>query len=173
MISLTGTTGSSTDSSVVNLLCKNTFRVENKIMDRKDFLAKIGVSTFSFAIINCVGCSKNSDSASSGTVNGPTGVDFTLDLSATANAALLTSGGYLVSNGVIVARTLAGAYISVQHSCTHESYGLVYQGTSSRFYCANHGATFSNAGAVTNGPASRALTVYNTTLTGTSLRVYS
>lgn len=142
-------------------------------MDRKDFLAKTGIAALSFAVISCIGCSKSSDSASTGTTTGPTGIDFTLDLSATANAALLTNGGYLVSNGVIVARTLAGAYISVQHSCTHESYSLVYQGSSSRFYCANHGATFSNTGAVTNGPATRALTVYNTVLTGTSLRVYS
>ena len=142
-------------------------------MDRKEFLASIGLSAASFAIINCLGCSKSSDSSSSGTVNGPTGIDFTLDLSSSANAALLTNGGYLVSNGVIVARTTAGAYIAVQHSCTHESYGLVYQGNNSQFYCANHGATFSNTGAVTNGPANRALTTYNTTLTGTSLRDYS
>lgn len=142
-------------------------------MDRKEFFEKMGISAASFAVLACIGCSKSSDSSSSGTVNGPTGVDFTLDLSASANAALLNNGGYLVSNGVIVARTTAGAYISVQHSCTHESYGLVYQGANSRFYCANHGAAFSNTGAVTNGPATRALTTYNTTLTGTSLRVYS
>lgn len=142
-------------------------------MDRKVFLSLIGAGTASFAVISCIGCSNSSDGASSGTVNGPTGIDFTLDLSAAANAALLTNGGYLVSNGVIVARTLSGAYISVQHSCTHQSYGLIYEGAGSRFYCANHGATFSNTGAVTNGPANRALTVYNTTLTGTSLRVYS
>lgn len=142
-------------------------------MDRKEFLAGIGISAASLAVFSCVGCSKGSDGSSSGMVNGSTGVDFTLDLSASANSALLTNGGYLVSNGVIVARTTTGTYIAVQHSCTHQSYGLVYQGNYSRFYCANHGATFSNNGAVTNGPAARALTTYNTTLTGTSLRVYS
>lgn len=142
-------------------------------MDRKEFLASIGVSTLSLAVLACAGCSKSSDSSSSGSVNGPTGVDFTLDLNASANSTLLANGGYLVSNGVIVARTLAGAYIAVQHSCTHESYGLVYQGSNSRFYCANHGSTFTNAGVVTTGPATKSLTVYNTTLTGTSLRVYS
>lgn len=142
-------------------------------MDRKEFLASIGLGAASFALVNCLGCSKSSDASSSGGTTGPTGVNFTLDLSSSANAALLNNGGYLVSNGVIVARTTAGAYIAVQQSCTHESYGLVYQGANSRFYCANHGATFSNSGAVTGGPAPRALTVYNTALTGTSLRVYS
>lgn len=142
-------------------------------MDRKEFLASLGISAASFAVISCIGCSKSGSNPSGGTVTGPTGVNFTLDLSSSANAALLANGGYLVSNGVIVARTTAGAYIAVQQSCTHENYGLIYQGSNSRFYCGNHGATFSNSGAVTNGPASRALTVYNTTLTGTSLRVYS
>nr|WP_199079634.1 Rieske 2Fe-2S domain-containing protein [Pedobacter sp. ASV19] len=141
-------------------------------MDRKDFLASIGLSAATFTLINCIGCSKSSDSPS-GDTSGPTGIDFTLDLSLPANSALTSNGGYLVSNGVIVARTTAGNYVAVQRSCTHESYGLIYQGSASRFYCANHGATFSENGAVTNGPASRPLTTYRTQLTGTSLRIYS
>ena len=139
-------------------------------MDRKDFLSALGITAASFAVINCIGCSKADSSAG---VSGPTGVDFTLDLSASANSALLTNGGYLAQNGVIVARTISGTYIAVQQSCTHESYSLTFQGSSQRFYCNNHGATFSQSGAVTNGPASKNLTVYNTSLTGTSLRVYS
>ncbi|MBE9601681.1 ubiquinol-cytochrome c reductase iron-sulfur subunit [Pedobacter sp. MC2016-24] len=141
-------------------------------MDRKGFLASIGLSAATFALINCIGCSKSSSSPSSDT-SGPTGVDFTLDLSSSANAALASNGGYLVSNGVIIARTVSGTYVAVQRSCTHESYSLIYQGSANRFYCANHGATFSESGTVTNGPASRSLTTYHTQLTGTSLRIYS
>ncbi|ALL06242.1 (2Fe-2S)-binding protein [Pedobacter sp. PACM 27299] len=141
-------------------------------MDRKDFLASIGLSAATFALINCAGCSKNSNSPSTDT-SGPTGIDFTLDLSLSANSVLNTNGGYLVSNGIIVARTSSGTYIAVQRSCTHESYGLVYQGSANRFYCANHGATFSESGTVTNGPASKPLNTYHTQLTGTSLRIYS
>ncbi|SDJ01795.1 cytochrome b6-f complex iron-sulfur subunit [Pedobacter sp. ok626] len=141
-------------------------------MDRKDFLASIGLSAATFALINCVGCSKNSNSTS-GDTSGPTGIDFVLDLTATANASLNNNGGYLSTNGVIIARSMSGTYIAVQRSCTHESYGLIYQGSANRFYCANHGATFSESGTVTNGPASRSLTTYHTQLTGTSLRIYS
>lgn len=141
-------------------------------MDRKDFLNSIGISAATFALINCIGCKKNDGSSSSDTT-GPTGLNFSLDLSLTANAALLSNGGFLVSNGVIVARTNKGGYIAVQRSCTHESYTLTYQSTNSRFYCPNHGATFSENGAVTNGPASRSLSVYNTQLTGTTLKIYS
>ncbi|WP_316847686.1 ubiquinol-cytochrome c reductase iron-sulfur subunit [Pedobacter psychrodurus] len=141
-------------------------------MDRKVFLNSIGMNAAAFALITCLGCKKTDGSSSSDT-SGPTGVNFTLDLSLSANAALLNNGGSLLSNGVIVAKTKTGAYIAVQRSCTHESYTLTYQSANSRFYCPNHGAIFSESGAVTNGPASRSLTVYNTQLTGTTLKVYS
>ncbi len=139
-------------------------------MTRKDFLSSVGLSATAFSLLCCEACKKSSDSADT---TGPSSVDFTLDLSASANAALLSNGGSLISNGVIVARTIAGAYIAVQKSCTHQSYTLAYQGSNSRFYCANHGATFSENGTVLTGPASRSLSTYHTTLTGTSLRVYS
>lgn len=140
-------------------------------MDRKDFLNSIGMSAAAFAVINCIGC-KKSDTGSADTT-GATNVNFTLDLGLAANATLLNNGGSLVSNGVIVAKTNAGSYVAVQRSCTHESYTLTYQAGNSRFYCPNHGATFAENGRVTNGPASSSLTVYNTQLTGTSLRIYS
>lgn len=140
-------------------------------MTRKNFLDSIGMSAAAFALINCVGCKKDS-SENSDTV-GPTNVDFTLDLNASSNAALQSNGGFLVINGVIVARTKNGNFVAVQKSCTHESYQLTYQSGNSRFYCPNHGATFSETGQVTAGPASRNLTTYQTALTGTSLRIYS
>ncbi|MDB5119592.1 MAG: (2Fe-2S)-binding protein [Sphingobacteriales bacterium] len=140
-------------------------------MERKEFLSSLGLGAASIALLNCIGCSKNTDGPSG--TSGPSGIDFTLDLNASANAALLNNGGYLSTNGLIVARTLTGSYIAVQRSCTHENYGLTYQANSSRFYCNNHGAAFSESGAVKAGPANRPLTVYNTQLAGTTLRVYS
>lgn len=141
-------------------------------MTRKEFLDSVGISAVALTMLGCEACKKDSSSGS-GSTSGPSNVDFTLDLTSSVNTALLSNGGYLVSNGVIVARTTAGSYIAVQSSCTHESYTLIYQGINSRFYCTNHGASFSNTGAVLNGPASKSLKVYNTTLTGSSLRVYS
>lgn len=141
-------------------------------MDRKEFLSTVGIGAASFALINCIGCSKKSDRSASG-VSGPSGVNFTLDLTTSVNSALLMNGGYLASNGVIVAKTTGGTYIAVQQSCTHERYPLVYQSSSRQFYCNNHGSGFTEAGVVKNSPANRNLTVYQTTLTGTSLRVFS
>lgn len=141
-------------------------------MDRKEFLNSIGMSAATFALINCIGC-KKSDSPANTETAGPTGVSFTLDLSLAVNAVLLTNGGSLVSNGVIVARTKTGDFIAVQRSCTHENYTLNYQANNSRFFCANHGATFSERGVVTAGPARTNLKVYNTQLTGNTLKIFS
>jgi cytochrome b6-f complex iron-sulfur subunit len=51
--------------------------------------------------------------------------------------------------------------------------GGACQANNRRFYSDGHGATFSETGAVTGGPAPRALKMYNTSLTANSLRVYS
>lgn len=140
-------------------------------MDRKEFLSLMGASAATIMFAGCLaGCKKSSNSSST---DGPSNVDFTLDLSQSANAALNNNGGYVYHGGVIVARTSTGSFVAVSQTCTHESYNVVFQSANNRFYCANHGATFSTAGAVTNGPASKALKQYNTALTGTSLRIYS
>lgn len=138
-------------------------------MDRKKFIEQVGIVAGSTILFTCIGCSKSGNASPS--TAAPSNVDFTLDLSASANAALSTNGGYVYSNRIIVARTLAGNYIAVSQTCTHETYTVVYQGNNSRFYCANHGATFSETGAVTNGPANSALKQYTTALSGTSLRI--
>ncbi|SDM12507.1 cytochrome b6-f complex iron-sulfur subunit [Daejeonella rubra] len=141
-------------------------------MDRKEFLAGLGISAASFTLLNCAGCAKSEEGPSS-VLSGPVNVNFTLDLNASANASLLNNDGFLISNDVIVVRKSTGNFIAVQRSCTHENYSLTYQSSNSRICCSNHGATFSEGGTVSNGPASRSLSVYKTELTGTILRVYS
>lgn len=136
-------------------------------MDRKEFMNLLGFSVGSLVVASCLGaCSKESGIA-------PSDVDFTLDLSASANSALNSNGGSVVKNGVIIGRTTAGAYIAVSAACTHEQTTVQYQANSKRFYCPNHGATFAESGSVTGGPTNRSLTQYNTELNGTSLRIYS
>lgn len=70
-------------------------------MDRKAFLALAGAGATSAAFFQCTGCSKSSDHPATA---GPSGVNFTLDLTESANASLLTIGGALAKNGVLVAR---------------------------------------------------------------------
>lgn len=135
-------------------------------MDRKEFLAQLGVGSAGVLLGACLsGCSKESAA--------PANVDFTLDLSAAANAALGSPGGYVYKNNVIVARTTQNNYIAVSQACTHEGTAVQFQGGNNRFWCPNHGATFSVTGGVTAGPATKPLTQYNTQLTGNTLRVFS
>lgn len=138
-------------------------------MDRKDFLAQVGVGAAALLAPICLGgiagCGK-SDS----TPSAPSNVDFTLDIS---TGALASNGGYLVNQGVLVARTSTGSFLAVSAACTHEGTLVTFSSANTNFVCPNHGAKFSSTGAVTQGPATRSLTTYQTALNGTSLRVYS
>jgi len=135
-------------------------------MNRKEFIEQVGIGALSLPVCFglLAGCSKSDP------VPAPANVDFTLDVS---NGALSRNGGYLVSGGVLVARTSTGNFIAVSAACTHQGTTVQYVSSQNDFYCPNHGATFSATGSVTRGPASRSLARYNTTLTGTSLRVFS
>jgi cytochrome b6-f complex iron-sulfur subunit len=137
-------------------------------MDRRGFLTVAGVGTVAAVCVSCLsGC------AQSNPVSPPTGVDFTLDLSAPANAALATEGGYVYSNGVIIAKITGGSFVALSQACTHQGNTVVYRLGSNDFYCGAHGSIYSTSGAVTRGPAPNPLRAYACTLSGTSLRVQS
>ena len=139
-------------------------------MDRKEFLSMLGIGTVAFIGASCLsGCTPPDSTVPAA----PTGVDFTINLSQTANSALLQNGGYIYSNGIIVARTTGGAYVAVSQACTHQGTTVYYDPGANDFHCPNHGSNFATNGGVINGPANTALTVYHTSLNGTSLRVYS
>lgn len=133
-------------------------------MDRKEFLSLLGLSAGGAFIAACAaGCKKSTDA--------PSGVDFSLDLSQSANAPLNTAGGYVYNSGVIVAKTTTGAIIAVSAACTHEGTNVQYQASSNRFHCPNHGANFNNNGGVINGPATQNLKQYTVTVNGNIVNV--
>jgi len=140
-------------------------------MDRKDFLSQVGVGAAAFLAPICLGgiagCGKSSKNS---TPSAPSNVDFTLDVS---SGALASNGGYLVSQGILVARTNSGTFLAVSAACTHEGNSVTYNAANNNFVCPNHGAKFSSSGMVTLGPASTNLKSYNTSLTNTTLRIYS
>ncbi len=138
------------------------------IISRKEFLSQLGVGAGLILVPACLGGLTSCSDLSNGM--GPASVDFTVDVS---SGALSTNGGYTVKNGVIVARTSSGAFIAVSAACTHEGAQVNYNSGSNNFNCPRHGAEFSSDGMVTRGPASTRLTKYNTSLNGTTLRVYS
>lgn len=143
-------------------------------MNRKEFFSRVGFGAAAALLPACIAglassCSSD-NSTSPSPAQAPSGVDFLLDVS---TGSLATNGGYLVSQGIVVARTNSGTYIAVSASCTHEGTNVNYVASANDFYCPNHGAQFSSTGVVTRGPANTNLKQYKTSLTGNSLRVYS
>ena len=136
-------------------------------MDRKEFLSALGLGSTALIAISCLQACSKTDAASG------TGVDFTLDLTNGAYAALSNAGGYVTVQGVVVARTTNNSYLAVSAACPHDGVNVEYQGNQNQFFCPAHGSYFSSTGARTAGPAQRGLTQYQTALTGNSLRVYA
>ena len=135
-------------------------------MDRKEFLALVGTSIGAIALTNCLqSCQKQIVG-----ITAPV-VDFTLDLGAPANHVLTINGGYLYNQGVIIAKTMAGAYIAVSQACTHQGVSVTYNSSLNYFFCSAHSSSFLPDGSVTGGPAPSPLKVYACILTGTSLHV--
>ena len=140
-------------------------------MDRKDFLSQVGVGAAAFLALICLGgiagCGKSSNDS---TPSAPSNVDFTLDVS---SGALASNGGFLVSQGILVARTNAGAFLAVSAACTHQGTNVNYNAANNNFVCPSHFSEFSSSGMVTLGPATTNLKSYNTSLTNSTLRIYS
>lgn len=138
-------------------------------MERKEFLSLVGKGAGSVLFLSILeACSKNTSSL---TPSGP--VDFTLDLTNSQYSSLKTAGGYVYSNGIIVAQTVNGDYLAVSAACTHQGTYVQYVTSNNSFYCPSHGSDFSTTGSVLRGPANVPLTQYKTALSGNSLHVYS
>lgn len=134
-------------------------------MDRKEFLSQLGLAGTALFATTCLGaCSKTS---------APSNVDLSIDLTSNAYSALKNAGGFVVTQGVIIARTTSNTYIAVSSACPHEGVQVQYASGTNQFVCTAHGSYFSSTGAKISGPTPRGLTQYNTTLTGNTLRVYS
>jgi cytochrome b6-f complex iron-sulfur subunit len=136
-------------------------------MERSEFLKLLGAGTL-LASTTCLESCSNK-----GVDPAPASLDFTVDLTLSENAALNSVGGSLAKNGVIIARLSSIEFTALWRSCTHEGTAVNYQVAQQNFLCPNHQSKFDKNGTALNGPATVALRKYNTSLTGTSLRVFS
>ncbi|TSA51807.1 MAG: ubiquinol-cytochrome c reductase iron-sulfur subunit [Sphingobacteriales bacterium] len=134
-------------------------------MDRKHFLQTLGISAAAVVFINSIESCKKPDTTAK--------VDFTIDLSSSQFTDLNTVGGYAYQNGIIIAKTSNGDFVAVSQACTHQGCNVEYQLAQNDFACPCHGARFDSSGGVVNGPAMTALTKYNTSLSGTTLRIFA
>jgi cytochrome b6-f complex iron-sulfur subunit len=138
-------------------------------MTRAAFLRSLGLSSAALMSIYCLG----ELTACTSKKNEPEPkIDFTLDLSASANSNLTQDGGFIYQGNVIVARISSTNFVALSKVCTHEGTTILFEANNNRFHCPNHGSNFRTDGAVINGPAAVALKQYNTALTNNVLRVF-
>lgn len=145
-------------------------------MERKDFLAALGLSAGSLVITSCLGACGKSETATP-TTNTPTPptstkVDFTLNVSTNTD---ISSKGWTIMNNIIIAKN-GSNYIALASACTHQGNPLTYNSGNNTFPCsltdAAHGSVFDSSGTKTQGPATSSLKKYSTSLSGSSLRVF-
>ena len=136
-------------------------------MNRKEFLAKLGIgATFALTATCLGGCSKDDD------FRPLDAVDFTLDLTDSANSKLLTNGGYLIKNKVVVARTTNGEYVAATQQCSHEgTYAVILK--NDEWFCTDHDARFDLNGGGLNKDGKKGLTIYKAVLNGNLLSISS
>ena len=154
-----------------------TNKIDGSTIDRKEFMRQVGIGFGAIMLMNCLqSCSDNSEIPDPNPMP-TTKLDFTIDLKTNDYSGLKTKGGFAVVKGqnVIVAHTNADTWIAVDSRCTHELTIINYRASSNDFLCPNHGSQFTATGAVSKGPATSALSRYNTSFdaTNNTLRVFA
>ena len=133
-------------------------------INRREFIQHSGRVTLSVGLINfLISCSSDDNTV--------TPVEFTLDLTEPANAALTSVGGAIVKSGIAVIHTAVDEYVALSTRCTHQSCTVTYRANSEEMVCPCHGSRFDNKGDVLQGPATRSLTRYAVSLSGNVLTV--
>ncbi len=136
-------------------------------MDRIEFIKKsalfCGAIMVGGALIES--CQKNNPA--------PAPVNFSINLTDPAYAALKTVGGFIEYSNAIVIRTGASTYVALSDICTHSGCTVSYYSNQNQIVCPCHGGTFDINGNVVSGPPPSALAKYNVSVNGNTLTVSS
>jgi cytochrome b6-f complex iron-sulfur subunit len=149
-------------------------------MKRSEFIRSLSLGSSAVMALYCMGtltsCTKEEPmpSSSSSTTTGSGGkIDFTIDLSLSANSALLTNGGFLYFDNIIIVRSMTGSFIALSKVCTHQGTTVEYKVATDDIYCSNHGSRYELTGKVKQSPAQAPLTQYKTTvLSSLKVRIF-
>lgn len=145
---------------------------KQEVINRKQFLSKLGLGTGAFTATYCLGSLSSCDDEDDDYIGG--GVDFTLDLDESAYDALNAVGGYVRINKVVIANVSEGTFVAVTQICSHQgAENVTFRPLNNDFYCTQHGAIFDLEGKGLNSNGSKGILIYKTSLSGTLLRVYS
>ncbi|WP_304232370.1 ubiquinol-cytochrome c reductase iron-sulfur subunit [Jiulongibacter sediminis] len=126
-------------------------------LKRNEFLKDLGFKGAALFALYCTGTScLPADVNPSATSN--LGNSLTIDLSDSANSSLLSDGGYIIKEGVVIANN-GGSYVAGSQICSHENKRKVIF-RNGEFYCTDHGARFSTTGQGLNKDAAKGLEIY-------------
>lgn len=150
-------------------------------MERKEFLRSLGAGAAFALTFPCLhGCS--SDSEDLEMFPEPTGVDFTVDLTASGSSPLANNGGFILAKSnpadrltdIVVARNLEGNFVAASQICSHQQTdGVRFISEDGGIYrCTTHGSRFSQTGTPLNSITNNPLKVFQTELNGEILRVF-
>jgi len=137
-------------------------------VDRKEFLEKIGIGAAFALTATCMGsCTKDTSPP-------PQDIDFVIDLREDRFAVLSNLGGFVRENDVVIARSVSGNYLAATVLCSHEpNKRIEYRSQDGVWHCPVHGAEYTEEGQGLNSFGANNLTVYQTSLDGDLLRVFS
>ena len=145
---------------------------KKEVINRKQFLSKLGLGTGAIMATYCLGSLSSCDDEDDDYIGGE--VDFTLDLDESAYDALNALGGFMRINKVVIANVFEGTFVAVTQICSHQgAENITFRSLNNDFYCTQHGAIFDLDGKGLNSTGTKGILIYNTSLSGTLLRVYS
>ena len=155
-------------------------------MNRKEFINQAGKGAAFALFFGCMSACKKKEKDKGIQAPVPEIVDFTIDVTAPEYANLQdVEVGWVDVGKVVVAKKSDGTYIAATKNCTHEGYYTPiieyypYNSTTQQpldhFFCSEHSGEFLSDGTGIAGTTvdGTTLYLYNTTLTGNMLRVYS
>ena len=146
-------------------------------MKRKEFLERLGLGAAFVLTATCMGGCGDDDGLDNDEfpeLDPLDPVDFTLDLTDPANAALQNNGGYVVvaDSKTVVARTVDGELVAATQRCSHQNnLNVIFD--NNEWFCTVHGAVFALDGMGQNEFGQRDLTIYSVEVNGDSVRVFS
>lgn len=149
-------------------------------IDRKEFMRQVGLGFGAIVLMNCLqSCGDGGEIPDPNPTGGGTKLDFTININDMTYSSLKNKGNAIVvkAQNVIIARAndANGTWIAVDSRCTHQQTTINFRASTNDFLCPNHGSTFAATGAATKGPATAALTRFNTSFdaTNNTLRVFA
>jgi cytochrome b6-f complex iron-sulfur subunit len=141
---------------------------------RRELLQSLGVAAAG-ALVVAAGCQQQGGSALPTATVSSCSNGQCIDLGDANNQDLTAAGGAMLidaaSDTIMVIRISDTQVLALSAICTHAGCSMDYLPSQRLLDCPCHGSQFSTDGAVTRGPAQRALRVYSATVSNNTITI--